>query len=174
MATYSSILAWEIPWTEESGGLESMGSQKLDTVTKPSPVQGSISSVLDEASFPGFWMRAILLYPHRAFPGDSTQPGAGFSFFPFPVPFPSSSSSSPFPSPYPSFSFSPPTVLTHQGGSPLMTSSKPNYLPEAPPPNTILLGVKFSTCGCGGTGTFSPKRSTLHRPHLPSGILKGV
>ena len=27
MATRSSILAWEIPWTEESGGLQSMGSQ---------------------------------------------------------------------------------------------------------------------------------------------------
>ena len=27
MATYSSILAWEIPWTEEAGGLQSMGSQ---------------------------------------------------------------------------------------------------------------------------------------------------
>ena len=26
MATHSSILAWEIPWTEESGGLQSMGS----------------------------------------------------------------------------------------------------------------------------------------------------
>ena len=26
MATYSSILAWRIPWTEEPGGLESMGS----------------------------------------------------------------------------------------------------------------------------------------------------
>ena len=25
---HSSILAWEIPWTEESGGLQSMGSQK--------------------------------------------------------------------------------------------------------------------------------------------------
>ena len=28
MATYSSILAWEIPWTEELDGLQSMGSQK--------------------------------------------------------------------------------------------------------------------------------------------------
>ena len=28
MATHSSILAWEIPWTEEHGGLQSMGSQK--------------------------------------------------------------------------------------------------------------------------------------------------
>ena len=26
-AAYSSILAWEIPWTEEPGGLQSMGSQ---------------------------------------------------------------------------------------------------------------------------------------------------
>ena len=27
MATHSSILAWRIPWTEDSGGLQSMGSQ---------------------------------------------------------------------------------------------------------------------------------------------------
>ena len=27
MAPHSSILAWEIPWTEEPGGLQSMGSQ---------------------------------------------------------------------------------------------------------------------------------------------------
>ena len=31
MATRSSILAWEIPWTEEPGGLQSMGSQKSQT-----------------------------------------------------------------------------------------------------------------------------------------------
>ena len=29
MATHSSILAWEIPWTEETGGLESTGSQRV-------------------------------------------------------------------------------------------------------------------------------------------------
>ena len=29
MATHSSILAWEIPWTEESVGLQSMGSQRV-------------------------------------------------------------------------------------------------------------------------------------------------
>ena len=28
--THSSILAWEIPWTEEPGGLQSMGSQESD------------------------------------------------------------------------------------------------------------------------------------------------
>ena len=29
MATYSSILAWEVPWTEEPGGLQSMGLQRV-------------------------------------------------------------------------------------------------------------------------------------------------
>ena len=29
MATHSSILAWRIPWTEEPGGLPSMGSQRV-------------------------------------------------------------------------------------------------------------------------------------------------
>ena len=29
MATHSSILAWEIPWTEEPGGLQSLGCQKV-------------------------------------------------------------------------------------------------------------------------------------------------
>ena len=27
MATHSSVLAWRIPWTEEPGGLQSIGSQ---------------------------------------------------------------------------------------------------------------------------------------------------
>ena len=36
MATHSSILAWEISWTEEPGGLQSMGSQRVrhDLATK--------------------------------------------------------------------------------------------------------------------------------------------
>ena len=29
MATHSSILAWKIPWPEEPGGLQSMGSQRV-------------------------------------------------------------------------------------------------------------------------------------------------
>jgi len=29
MATHSSILAWRIPWTEEPGGLQSMGSHRV-------------------------------------------------------------------------------------------------------------------------------------------------
>ena len=31
MATHSSILAWEMPWTKEAGKLQSMGSQKSQT-----------------------------------------------------------------------------------------------------------------------------------------------
>ena len=36
MATHSSILAWRTPWTEESGGLQSLGSQRVghDLATK--------------------------------------------------------------------------------------------------------------------------------------------
>ena len=30
IATHSSILAWRIPWTEEPGGLQSMGSQIVE------------------------------------------------------------------------------------------------------------------------------------------------
>ena len=29
MATHSSVLVWRIPWTEEPGGLQSMGSQRV-------------------------------------------------------------------------------------------------------------------------------------------------
>ena len=31
IATHSNILAWRIPWTEEPGGVQSMGSQRVGT-----------------------------------------------------------------------------------------------------------------------------------------------
>ena len=34
MATHSSILAWKISWTEESGGLQSMGSKRVGTTER--------------------------------------------------------------------------------------------------------------------------------------------
>ena len=34
MAAFSSTLAWRIPWTEEPGGLQSMGSQESDTTER--------------------------------------------------------------------------------------------------------------------------------------------
>ena len=39
MAPHSSTLAWRIPWTEEPGGLQSMGLLRVghDLVTKPPP-----------------------------------------------------------------------------------------------------------------------------------------
>ena len=39
MTTYSSILAWEIPWTEEPGRLQSMGCKRFghDLATKQQP-----------------------------------------------------------------------------------------------------------------------------------------
>ena len=49
MATLSSILAWRIPWTEEPGGLQSMGSQRVgdsgvtDTLTFIADVQCCVS-----------------------------------------------------------------------------------------------------------------------------------
>ena len=32
IATYSSILTWRVPWTEEPGGLQSMGSLESDKI----------------------------------------------------------------------------------------------------------------------------------------------
>ena len=34
LATHSRILAWEIPWTEEPGGLQRMGHTELDTTER--------------------------------------------------------------------------------------------------------------------------------------------
>ena len=35
MATHSSILAWDIPWTEEPGGLQYVGQKEPDTTEHP-------------------------------------------------------------------------------------------------------------------------------------------
>ena len=40
MTTHSSICAWEIPWTEEPGGLQSLGLKELDTTKPPPPWEG--------------------------------------------------------------------------------------------------------------------------------------
>ena len=38
MATHSNILAWKIPWTEEPGRLQSMGSQRVRYLATKSPI----------------------------------------------------------------------------------------------------------------------------------------
>ena len=45
MATHSSILAWRIPWTEEHGRLQSMGSQRVGHDRETSLSFSGISSV---------------------------------------------------------------------------------------------------------------------------------
>ena len=44
-ATHSSILAWEIPWTEETGGLQSLGSQRVRDYTESNMALNSKYSV---------------------------------------------------------------------------------------------------------------------------------
>jgi len=44
MATHSSILAWEIPWTEDPSGLQSMGLQKSQTQLSNNKNNNSLSA----------------------------------------------------------------------------------------------------------------------------------
>ena len=50
MAAHSSVLAWKIPWTQEPGGPQSMGSQRLghDWVTNPSPCLKKCTSLMKD------------------------------------------------------------------------------------------------------------------------------
>ena len=55
VATHSSILAWKIPWTEEPGRLQSMGSQRVRhdcaTLLSLSSKTSNISAILDATVF---------------------------------------------------------------------------------------------------------------------------
>ena len=57
MTTHSRILAWRIPWTEEPGRLQSMGSPKVghDWATKPPPSGDPVTETLgSQCRGPGF------------------------------------------------------------------------------------------------------------------------
>ena len=54
--THSSILAWKIPWTEEPGGLQSMGWQESETTEQLSTHQSELSGELD----PSAWVIQIV------------------------------------------------------------------------------------------------------------------
>ena len=58
MVTHSSILAWRIPWTEEPGGLQCTGSQRVrhDWATSPSP---SLTELTQSFLL---WMRTSKIY----------------------------------------------------------------------------------------------------------------
>ena len=71
MATHSSILAWDISWTEDPGGLQSMGSQRLghDLATKQQHhiIRLSFNSrCLDYAQFtpPSFMRQEFYYFPY--------------------------------------------------------------------------------------------------------------
>ena len=51
MATHSSILAFRIPWTEEPGGLQSMGSQESDTTQQLNHQTSSVAQCIERNGF---------------------------------------------------------------------------------------------------------------------------
>ena len=53
MATHLSIIAWKIPWTEEPGGVQSMGSQESDTTERLTlPPHQRVKFLFPKPSFP--------------------------------------------------------------------------------------------------------------------------
>ena len=70
MATHSSILAWEIPWTEGPGGLQSMGSQRVQhDRSKLAHRQPSLKTLHSDLHLPLLPQRRLAL--------------SGAAFFPF-------------------------------------------------------------------------------------------
>ena len=62
MATHSSILAWRIPWTEEPGGLQSMGLKEWDMTEHAHTfwiVVGGVSGRINSAKY-CLWKRPLL------------------------------------------------------------------------------------------------------------------
>ena len=85
MAAHSSILAWVIPWTEEPGGLQSMGLQESDTSqqqTAQKQPQGKFKSrsVVSDSLQPGG------LYPTRLLLSMGSSRQEYWSALPFPSP----------------------------------------------------------------------------------------
>ena len=74
MATHSSILAGEIPWTEEPGGLQTTGSPKSGTLLSNRCCCGEVISVVSDSVRPHGLQPTGLLRPWD-FPGKSTGVG---------------------------------------------------------------------------------------------------
>ena len=62
MATHSTILAWRIPWTEEPGGLQSMGSQESDTTQRLNHQCPQGASMLERVSESHSSLRLHFMY----------------------------------------------------------------------------------------------------------------
>jgi len=70
MATHSSILAWRIPWTEDPGGLQSMGLQRVLDTTEQLTLASTIQSNHDAAA------KSLQSCPTLCDPTDSSPPGS--------------------------------------------------------------------------------------------------
>ena len=66
MATHSSILAWEIPWTEEPGGSQSMELQESDTTER---LNNNQYSCLGNPTDRGAWWAVV----HGVTESDTTE-----------------------------------------------------------------------------------------------------
>ena len=68
MATHSSILAWRVPWTEEPGGLQAIGSQRVDMTEATEHVP---------TCYQGLRIHPFFLIPHQA---SDIHPSHDFRF----------------------------------------------------------------------------------------------
>ena len=73
MVTHSSILAWTVPWTEDPGGLQSMGSDRTEGLTlhiwRPESKEPDLSGC-SGAVLPDISEFSLLVYPNNPPPGS--------------------------------------------------------------------------------------------------------
>ena len=77
MATHSIILAWKIPWTEESGGLLSRESQRVEYDRACTYMPCQVTSVVSDSVRPHRWQPTRLPHPWDS-PGKNTGEGCHF------------------------------------------------------------------------------------------------
>ena len=79
-ATHSSILAWQIPWTEETGRLQSTGSQELDTTYQLNNNSTSIAWSFHYRTKFAAGVKSLQLCPTLCDPIDGSPPLRIFKF----------------------------------------------------------------------------------------------
>ena len=72
MATHSSILAWKIPWTEEPGSLQSIGSQGWPQLSNLAHTASLVMLVVKNLPADARYIRDVDLIP-----GSGRSPGKG-------------------------------------------------------------------------------------------------
>ena len=68
-ATHSSILAWRIPWTEEPGGLQSMGRPLLLLPPNPPSIRVFSNESTLPIRWPKYWSFSFSIIPSKEIPG---------------------------------------------------------------------------------------------------------